>query len=399
MSTEIKEIQTDIQEAFSELKHSLKEKVKEEVKGYVDPLISEKIDRINDAITKAEDRLDAAERVEKQLSIRNEVENQVKRSEVDEAFLQYVRNEKRLSTKQYELLETNQKALSSFSDSAGGYLVVPFIDTAITRALTTISSMRTVATVKNISTDTYIKPSALGSAEVYWADRDHEPVETGLGTYGNLTIRVNKLVAYPKISEDLLEDAVIDIAAEVVDAITNAFSEAEEAAFVAGDGVGQPLGILSLPAGTTFGTTVEQIPSLDANLITTDALTNLVYGLGDAYAANARFMMRSATVGAIRKLTDETGNALWTPAYGTEPATIMGYPVVRNKYMPAVAAGALPIAFGDFRRGYIVVDRRGVRVLRDPYTSKPFVKFYTTKRVGGGVDNTEAYKLLKIAAS
>jgi HK97 family phage major capsid protein len=132
-----------------------------------------------------------------------------------------------------------------------------------------------------------------------------------------------------------------------------------------------------------------------------DALTDLVYSIKQGYRTNARFMMNRTLAGKIRKLKTigDTENPLWEPSAKLgQPATLLGYPITDDDNMSDVGSNAFPVAFGDFKRGYLIVDRVGIRVLRDPFTNKPYVHFYTTKRVGGGVQNFEAIKLLKCAA-
>jgi len=165
--------------------------------------------------------------------------------------------------------------------------------------------------------------------------------------------------------------------------------------------VGKPRGILSYTAGTTWGTTVEQISSVDSADVTADGLVNLFYTLKEEYANNASFLANRAAVKQIRLLKEATTNAyMWQPSLqGGQPDTLLSKPIYQAADMPTPAADSLSVAFGDWRRAYQIVDRIGTRVLRDPFTAKPFVIFYSTKRVGGDVINTEAFKILKLSAS
>lgn len=403
MSTEIKQAVDSIHSAFAEFKATQKEVIAQEVKGALDPLLAEKFDRINDAITKAEDAKDAAEKAQAMAQARREVEQKAdglsaEQREIRSAFLKYVaQGENKLNEKETNLLITHTKALSSGSDTAGGYTVMPQFDTEITRVLNETSPVRRVATVKQVSSDQYEKLQRTDRAGAAWADRDAAPTETDTPTFKKLTIKAWKLAAEPQISQDLLDDSFINIEQELMNAVIEEFELTENTAFVSGDGVGQPRGFLSYDAGTSWGQ-IEQVASGNASALTYNGLIDLVYSLKDAYLARAAFMMKRSTVAAIRKLADSQGNPLWQPGFGSEPATLLGYPIVRANDMPAIASNALAIAFGDFSRGYTIIDRVGTRILRDPYTSKPFVKFYTTKRVGAAVDNFEAIKLQKISA-
>lgn len=389
----------EINRNFAEMKTLMKEMAQKEAKGIFDAELKEKIERYNEGISQIDEKLARADEVLAKASRRREIgEILDDNKEIKDAWIGLLRkgNANDLSAKQRELLS---KTLNSFSDTAGGYLVVPYFDTEITKRLFETSAMRQYATVKNISTDQYEKPQNPDLAGAYWHDRDHNWTRTSTPTFGKKIIRVHKLVASPEVSTDLIDDAAMDLELELLSMIETSFGIAEETAFFIGNGNGQPRGILTYPAGTTAFTQIEQIPSGNASAITADGLTSLVYALKDGYAANARFMMSRSTLAAIRLLVDGNGNALWTPQFGSEPATIMGYPVARAADMPSVAPNALPVMFGDFRRAYIIVDRQGTRILRNIYTDGPFVRYVITKRVGGDVDNTEAVKILKVAAS
>jgi HK97 family phage major capsid protein len=208
----------------------------------------------------------------------------------------------------------------------------------------------------------------------------------------------------PAATQMLLDDAVVD--QWIAEEVETAFAEQESAAFVSGDGVNKPRGFLASPtvanASWSWGnlgylaTGGPAFPATNPS----DILVELVYALRAGYRQNAAFVMNRKTQGLVRRFKDTNGAYLWQPpASAGAPATLMGFPVVEAEDMPDVAANALAVAFGDFRRGYLVVDRAGVRVLRDPYSAKPYVLFYTTKRVGGGVQDFDAIKLLKFAAS
>lgn len=398
---DVKSIQTDIAKQFDEMKKHVESTAKKEAEGiYVNGEVKQKIEKMNDSITTLQDQLLKAEKLLAQSKARREASGALDTEpELKDAWISFIRKgAENMAAEQKHLMATHSKALNSASDPSGGYLVIPFFDTEVTRRLYETSPMRQIATVKTISTDQYEKPTQLDLAAAYWQDRDNDYTETNTQSFGRLTIRVYKLVSDPKVSQDLLDDAYVDVETELLDSIATSMDLLENTAFVSGNGVGQPRGFLTYPAGTAWGS-IEQIATGDADEITTDSLTNLVYALKAGYRTNARFVMGNSSLAAIRKIVDGEGRALWTPQFGSEPSTIMGYPVTVFADMPSATAGAIPVGFGDFRRGYIVVDRAGTRVLRDPYTNSPYVRFQVTRRVGGGVNNFEAIKLLKVAES
>jgi HK97 family phage major capsid protein len=403
---ELKESIDELNQNFSEFQKKNKEATEQAIKGYVDPLLKAQVDRLNDAITKAEDAKEAAEKAQSiaqaHRSIEKSVENDRSKESIEYrgAFVKWVAGgENNLSESEKNVLQNPSaklfgKSLASASDPNGGYFVMPEMDSEITKVLNETSPIRSVARLVTIGSDQYEKMQTTDLPVARWADRDEAPTQTNTQTYKKLSIKAWKIEAEPRISQDLLDDSFINIEQELMTGLTEAISILENTAFVVGDGVGQPRGLLDYPSGTSWNQ-IEQINSGHATLLTYEGIINLVYGLKDGYLQRAKFVMKRSTVAALRKLVDGNGNSLWQPGFGSEPATVMGYPIVRANDMPAVTTDTLSIAFGDFSRGYIIVDRLGTRVLRDPYTAKPFVKFYTTKRVGGGVDNYEAIKIQK----
>ena len=211
----------------------------------------------------------------------------------------------------------------------------------------------------------------------------------------------------PAATSAFLDDAAVDVGQWIADEVNAAFAAQETTAFVTGNGTNKPTGFLSATtvaeASWSWGNlgyiatgTAGALPASHAS----DVLIDLVYALKAGYRQNASWVMNRKTQGVIRKLKDDGGNYLWQPAVTAGGrATLMGFDLVEAEAMPDIAASSLSIAFGDFRRGYLVVDRQGVNVLRDPYSAKPYVLFYTTKRVGGGVADYDAIKLLKFGVS
>ena len=305
------------------------------------------------------------------------------------------------------LLGLERKALSVGSEADGGYLVPPEIESHIGTALRLASPIRNIAGKIEISGGTYKKAFTTTGADAGWVGETASRPETASPRISELTFPTMELYAMPAATLPLLDDARIDIDAWLSGEVRTAFAKQEGQAFVTGDGVNKPKGFLAYPkvANTawTWGN-VGFVPSgAAAGFSATDpagALIDLVYALKAPYRVNGRFVLNRMTQAAIRKLKDTTGHYLWQPSLAAgEPATLMGFPVSECEEMPDISAGSYSLAFGDFERGYLVVDRAGIRVLRDPFAAKPYVLFYTTKRVGGGVQDFEAIKVMKFAVS
>ena len=321
-----------------------------------------------------------------------------------EVLVKYLRRgDQRLTAQERDVLEQHQKALSVDSDPDGGYLVTPQQSARIIEVVFETSPMRQIATVETISSDALEGLFDGDEAAAAWvAERGSRP-ETNTPQLGQWRIPTHELYANPRATQKLLDDSAVDIEAWLSRKVADKFARTENLAFVLGTGVGQPRGIVTYPDGTTRGT-IERIPSLDAATIAAEGIYNVIYGIKNAYRTGAVWVMNRATVGVIRTIRDESGGAgtgqfMWSPGFGTQPATLAGYPIVEFEDMADISGGNIVAGFGNFRQAYTIVDRIGIRVLRDPYSAKPHVEFYTTKRVGGDVLNFEAIKLMDIAAS
>lgn len=298
-----------------------------------------------------------------------------------------------------------QAAMTTQSDPDGGYLVPYEMESTIDRVLAAVSAVRSLAQVITISGGSYKKQVSLGGATSGWVGETEARNETNTPTLSELEFTPGEIYAEPRASQQLLDDARVDLAAWLADEVSITFAEQEGQAFVTGNGVKKPRGILDYNkvangsyAWGSLGFVVSGGASSFAASNPWQQFMDLVQALKTGYRPNARWLMNRATVGSVRKFVDGQGRPLWEPsAQVGQPASLLGYPVSEDDYMSDVGANAFPVAFGDFRRGYLIVDRIGVRVLRDPYTAKPYVKFYTTKRVGGGVQNFEAIKLMRIS--
>lgn len=304
-------------------------------------------------------------------------------------------------------LSLEGKAMNMAVAGEGGYLVDPQTAERIRGVLKSSASLRQIANVVNVEATTYdviIDHGDLGSG---WATETGPLMETDTPQIERISIPLHELSALPKASQRLLDDAAFDIEGWLAERVADKFSRAEAAAFVLGDGVDKPTGFLSHGAVSNQSWSWGQLgylPTGEAGDFAAagagDAIVDLVYALGARYRANGTFVMNSKTTGTVRKLKDADGRFLWSDGLAAgEPARLLGYPVLVAEDMPDIAEGAFAIAFGDFEAGYTIAERPDLRILRDPFSAKPHVLFYATKRVGGDVSDFAAIKLLRFSAT
>ena len=371
-----------------------------ERRGISDPLIEEKLTRIDRA-------LDENRRVVDELAMKSarppvgggSVRTGAAREHAA-AFEAYVRK-----GEPGRLRDLESKALSVGSDPDGGYLVPDETERAVNRALKDISPIRAIAGVRQVSGSVYKRPFATSGPEAGWVAETDERTPTDTPTLAELKFETMELYAMPSATSSLLDDSAVNIDEWLAEEVRLAFAEQEGTAFVTGDGMTEPKGFLSYDkvanATWTWGNVGFVATGADGDFPASspgDVLIDLIYSVKSGYRANAHFVMNRSTQSVIRKLKDGDGTYLWQPSSRPgESPTLMGFPVAESEDMPDIDSDSYAIAFGDFRRGYLIVDRVGIRVLRDPYSAKPYVLFYTTKRVGGGIQNFEAIKLLKFA--
>jgi HK97 family phage major capsid protein len=304
-------------------------------------------------------------------------------------------------------LEVEAKSLSTSVNSDGGYLVDPQTSETIKSVLHGSASIRSIANVANVESTAYDVLIDTTEAGAGWADETSSTGETGTPSVERITIPLHELSALPKASQRLLDDSAFDVETWLAERIAAKFARAEAASFISGDGVDKPTGFLSYETVDVGSESWGQIGHVrsgaDGGFDPSnpgDAIIDLVYALGAEYRANATFVMNSKTAGAVRKLKDAEGRFLWSDGLAAgEPARLLGYPVLIAEDMPDIASWAPAIAFGDFAAGYTVAERPDLRVLRDPFSAKPHVLFYATKRVGGDVSDFAAIKLLKFATA
>ena len=368
-----------------------------------DVLLEEKLARINTAIDAQQRRLDdmtlkgARPAIGADKAVRGAAALEHK-----QAFEAYVRAGETGSLRALE-----QKALSVGSNADGGYLVPPEVETMIGQRLTAISPIRSIAGVRTISGNVYKKPFMTAGPAVGWVGETDARAQTTSPTLDELSFPAMELYAMPAATATLLEDSAVNIDQWIAQEVEQVFAAQEGTAFVTGDGSNKPKGFLSYTTvandswtwgniGYVASGAAGDFPASDPS----DVLVDLIYAVNAGYRLNGNFVMNRKTQSTIRKFKDAGGDYLWQPpAVAGGRASLMTFPVIEAEDMPDIAADSLSIAFGDFNRGYLVVDRAGVSVLRDPYSAKPYVLFYTTKRVGGGVQDFDAIKVMKFAAS
>ena len=395
--------------AFAEFRKTNDERIAALAKnGSVDVLITQKLDTINAAITQHQAAIDETTKILAAIRAGGGGSGD---NNVDPAQAAYRTNFNayfRRGQNESEVREYNAAATRG-SNPDGGYLVTDQMESTIDRVLGTVSAMRAISNVISITGGSYSLMVGQGGATSGWVGETGARPETNNPRLAKIEIPVHELYANPYATQTLLDDASVDIAAWLAGEVSIEFAEEEGAAFINGTGASQPRGLLSYDtvanASWAWGK-LGYIASGKASTFDTDAgnngtekLISLTHALKQGLRPNARFLLNTSTLETVRKFKDSQANYVWQPSIAAGmPSTLLGYEVTDDDNMPSIAANAFPIAFGDFRRGYQIVDRQGVRVLRDPYTNKPYVSFYTTKRVGGGIRNFQAIKLLKIAA-
>ena len=367
--------------------------------------VNAKFDKIIDEITeRAEEhngKIAALEAMSNQpVSAADEKEKN--HAEFNKHFNSFARVDDKLDLSGY-LKQHN--GLSVDVNPQGGFLVLPTYATIEKNRFFETTPMRQLASVQTIGTDSLIIPLDDDEFDAGWVGERESRDLTDEADIAELEFKVHEMYAKPQATQKLLDDASVDIESWVSNHLFDKFNRLEATAFTTGNGSKKPMGILSYSAWASAGTyqrnAIEQINMGSASTVTADGLQDVQNGLFEPYQPNATWLMRRATFGTVAKLKDGEGNYLFNRNLDKGVGTafdLLGSPVRFGADMPAIAANALAIAYGDFRRGYQIVDRIGMRMLRDPYTNKPYIQFYTTKRVGGGVKNFEAIKIGKVAA-
>lgn len=378
---ETKMVNDDFAKTFAAFREANDERLAElEQKSISDPLLDAKVDRINK-------RLETLS-----LSLSQPSVTAADGTEVKSAWSRFIR-----TGDETALLEA--KSLSS-TDGDGGYVAPIETESRIDQVLEEASPMRRIATVRKIGAGLFRKPVSTSAALAGWAGESDARPETAAPNLKLLEFPAGELYAMPAATQALLDDSVADVDRWLAEEVRDVFAAQETAAFVGGDGVNKPRGFLSYQSGAEA---LQEVATGVAGDFVSgdqyDTLLALTYTLKSRYRPGGSFVMNRRTLSAIRTIKDADGNYIWSPGQqGGSPSQLLGYPVIEAEDMPDMASEGFGVAFGDFRRGYLIADRQGVRVLRDPYSAKPYVLFYTTKRVGGGVQDKDAIALLKFSS-
>lgn len=424
MSDEIKKVIEDLGRDFEDFKKNLGDQVKAiETKGHADPVLVEKVDKMAQAIATLDAHkaaLDAQAKTVEELKARaDELEVRLNTPKFDadggksampkdvrEKITEYIRTGK-TAAREYvnEKLAEYGKSLNLSVAEEGGVFYAVTHDTDIMPLVQEASPMRQVCRVINIAGSEYSGLAQTGELESGWVGEQEDREDTDGPTYAEMKIPVHELYAQPMATTKMLEDSEYDIESDLNRQFAEAFAGAENEKFVKGNGVKCPRGLLSYQASTTpTGRQILYIATgADGDWAATDPHLKLLgapESLKATYRQNGRWMMARARKAEVMKFLDGNKLPIWQPSLqaGT-PSTLCGYPIVDNEDMPAKASNSLSVAFGDFQRGYKIIARRGLVVLRDPLTKKGWVKFYATMRVGGDVADTNAYFVLKFAGS
>ena len=410
---EVKDALELIQKTNKEFQDAVTAEIKEmKEKGAVDPVLSEKVTAMSDALTKQEKLIDGLRLQAKRPETTGADGRKREMTEAEEMHLKAtIAYFRKGDTAGFEADEL--KALSAGTDPDGGYTITPEMDRNISRVVSEVSPIRSVANVVTVSTSAFKRLINVGGTGSGWVGEASSRPQTDTSKLRERTYPVMELYANPAATQTLLDDSQFNIEAWIADEVQIEFAEQEGRAFIMGDGVAKPRGFIGgynpvadanfSEAGGAPGyiaTGADGAFKTAADGDEENNLIDLITALKTAYRTGARFVMNRGLVGTVRKFRDADGRAFWQPStQAGQPSLLLGYPVLEAEDMPDVASGSFSVAFGDFNRGYQIVDRIGTRVLRDPYTAKPFVQFYTTKRVGGGIRMAEAIKLLKFGVN
>ena len=384
----------EVLSAFEAFKEANDERLAQiERRQSADVVTAEKVERINKAI----DELTLKARRPPLAA-----EARPAASEHKKAFEAYVRK-----GDAWALNAMEAKAMSVGSGQDGGYLVPPETEAEIGRLISKASPFRDICDVRQVSGMVYNKPFNTTGHAAGWIGETASRPQTTSATLAQLSYQTMELYAMPAATQALLDDSIVNIDDWMARECQTVFGEQETNAFTNGDGVTAPKGLLTYPkvaqSSWSWGNTGYLATGVAGGWPATapsDRLVDLVYAVKAGYRAEGRFMVSRNTQGQIRKFKDNQNQYLWQPAQAADMSpTLLGFPVTETEFMPDIAAGIHAVAFGNFQRGYIIVDRIGTRILRDPYTAKPYVLFYVNKRVGGGMQDFDAIKMLKFDVS
>lgn len=408
MAQEIKDLVEGIQKSFNDFKEINDERLSKVEKGASGADFEAKLAKVQADISAALDMKKEIERIEAKQNAAGlfggKEEDQHKKAHKSAFFDKFVRKGDEAG-----LRELQQKAVSVGVPADGGYALPEQIDRTIEKLARDYSAIRSIANVVQVGTSDYKKLVNLNGIASGWVGETAARPATNTSQLAEVAPPMGELYANPQVTQQALDDLFFNVESEIAMQLAEEFAVAEGAAFVSGNGTNKPKGFLAYTTAATadasraFGTIEHVATGVAGDFAASnkaDVLYDVIGKLKAAYRANSRWVMNKAIMFEVLKLKDSTGQYLWQPSLQEGfPIRLLGFGVVEAEDMPAKAASSLSIAFGDFKRGYTVVDRMGTRMLRDPYTNKPYVGFYTTKRVGGAVVNSEAIKVVKFAVS
>ncbi|ESQ79483.1 phage major capsid protein [Asticcacaulis sp. YBE204] len=393
-STEVKAALHEVLSAFEAFKSANDQRLDALEKKQGDGLLDDKVERIDRDLNAAQARLD---RLLSQKARPDIAAAQPDQTEAKTAWDGYMRSGR-----------VTLELKAGLSTASGSGALAPYeTERFVERRLAQVSVMRSLATVRTVGAATFKKPVSTAGVVAGWVAEAAARPETDPATLALLEFPAAELYASPAATQALLDDSFINLDEWLASEIEDSFAAQETEAFVIGNGTNKPKGFLNYTtaanASATWGQIGHIVSGAAADFASSgpvDALIDLTYATEAKYRPNAHFVMNRRTAAKIRKFKGSDGQYIWQPStQAGQLPQLLGYPVQEIEAMPDVGASTLPVAFGDFAKGYLIVDRAGLSVLRDPYSAKPYVLFYTTKRVGGGVQNFDAIKVLKIAAS
>lgn len=404
MSAELKQTIEDLGKSWEQFKANNEEQIKAAAKGVSASIYEEKAVKLNERISALQTSLDAQQKAIDEAVARfarpGSGNSEDGPSDHAKAFVQWARKG------EGKLTADQTKAMSVGSDPDGGYTVPVDMSGRIAAKVYETSNIRGIAQVDSTSSDAVEGLNDNDEVSTGWVSETGTRSETDTPELGKWRIEIHEQYAEPRITQKLLDDSSLDIGAWLERKVADKFSRTENAAFVTGNGIGKPRGFTTYTTAATadssraWGTMEHVLSGASGDFASSnpsDKLLDLVYALKAEYRTGARFVTHRACMLKIRKFKEATTNAyIWQPGLTAgQPALIVGYPTTEAEDMPALAADSLSLAFGNFRVGFQIFDRLGIRVLRDNLTTKGYVKFYTTKRVGSGVTNFEAIKFMK----
>lgn len=390
LQDQIKELATAV-DAFKSTTERI-DKLEKKV-GHAPADLKAQQDAANEAISQIQAEMKEFKAAQARGSQSNDVDSKEQEKKLAKAYDSYMRKGD----------DSELKALSVDSDEDGGFLVSPQMSSEIIKKIFETSPMRMLASIQTISTDALEILEDLEESEVKETSETGSRTNTNTPKIKKIVIPVHELYAAPLATQKILDDSAINMESWLSEKVSEKMGRKENTWFVRGDGNEKAKGILAYPNGTGFGQ-LEQIETETSLAIKPDDLINLEYGVKQAYRRNGTFVAKREIVKLFRKFKDNEGRYMWEPGInGQGDETILGRKLVEFDDMDgltanALVAGQFPVAFGDFKQGYQIVDRIGIRVIRDIYTKKPYIELYTTKRTGGGVKNFEAIKLMKVKA-